>query len=609
MKTDKFPSPFDLKPPEGAEDWQEMYSWYHLSTEDRRELDEARFWFQDRLHHPNVLYPYDEIFSECWWHALGVFNTRVFALPPAFGVDQRVINGYLYASPIPVPDPEEIPKRAEVYRKRAGYYYQNWNEIYDQWKEKTTAKFEELKNIEFVALPDLEDDSLIFSRIGSSSGHKMIEQFNRMILIMYETFQWHFELLNIGYAAYLTFFNFCREAFPQISDQTISLMVGGMKIDIYRPDDELKRLAQKAIDLAISDIFISESSPQETIFRKLEQSVSGKEWLQDWQATSDPWFRVATDPGHPGGYHNYKTWLEDPQIPLAYIKDYIVRIQKGEDIERPTDKILAERDRVTAEYRKLLAKEDQPGFDAMVDLARLVFVYIEEHMLYIDHWMWSTFWQKSRQLAQVMVTMNYLQDPEDMFFLRRHEVMEALYDLVAGWSVGSKPRSWGYWGPIVTKRRKMYNLLKTWEAPPALGFPPTEVTEPFTVMLWGITTEKVNEWLNKDSKSELLRGISGSPGTAVGPARVIYELSQLETVQEGEILVCPSTSPSWSPVFSKIAATVSDAGGIMSHTAIVCREYGLPAVVGTGNAVAQIQTGQTIRVNGTDGTVEIVSIP
>lgn len=605
MNTSKFPNPLDLKPPPGAEDWQELYSWYHLSTKDRQELDEGRFWFQDRLHHPDALYPYDEIFSECWWHALGAFNTRIFALPPAFGVDQRVINGYLYASPIPVTDPVEIGKRAEIYRKRAGHYYENWNEIYGKWKIKTTAKFEELKTIQFKPLPNIEDEDIVFSHVGASSGHGLIEQFNRMILIMYETFQWHFELLNIGYAAYLTFFNFCREAFPQISEQAISLMVGGMNIDIYRPDDELKRLAKKARQLNLAKLLTEESNPA-MIFKQLEATPEGQKWLADWHETSDPWFRVATDPGHPGGYHNYKTWLEDPQIPLAYIRDYVVRLEKGEKIDRPTDEIQAERDRITAEYRQLLAEEDQPGFTAMVELARLVFIYIEEHMLYIDHWMWSTFWQKSRQLAELFVEMHYFRDAEDMFFLRRYEVMEALYDLVAGWSVGSESRGWGYWGPIIGKRRKIFELLKSWDAPPALGTPPEEVTEPFTVMLWGITTEKVNEWLNKDNTQNFLSGIPASPGTVEGTARVVHTLSQLNTVQEGEILVCPSTSPSWSPVFAKVAATISDAGGIMSHTAIVCREYGLPAVVGIGNAVSAIQTGQRIRVNGSKGTVEIL---
>ena len=602
----KFPSPFEVATPPGAEGWQEMYSWYHLFGAERQEQDENRFWFQDRLHHPTALYPYDEIFSECWWHALSVFNTRIFALPPAFGVDQRVINGYLYASPIPVPDPADIPKRAEIYQKRAGYYYQHWNEIYEQWKVKTTSRFEELKSIEFNVLPDLEDEQIVFSHVGVSSGHKMIEQFNRMIIIMYETFQWHFELLNIGYAAYLTFFSFCREAFPQISDQSISLMVGGMNIDVYRPDDELKRLAKKAETLHIGDLLL-EGADTETIFAHLDTTTAGKEWLADWQETADPWFRVATDPGHPGGYHNYKSWLEDPGIPLAYVKNYIQQLRRGESIDRPTEKILAERDRITAEYRLLLSSEDQAGFDNMVNLARLVFVYIEEHMLYIDHWIWSTFWQNSRQLAQVFVQMNYFQDPEDMFFLRRHEVMEALYDLVAGWSVGSQARGWGYWQPIISKRRQIYEVLSRWDAPPALGIPPEEVTEPFTLMLWGITTDKVNEWLQVETNSNILKGIPGSPGVVEGIARVITNVSELEHVKAGDILVCPSTSPSWSPVFGRIAATVSDAGGIMSHTAIVCREYGLPAVIGIGNGVATIQTGQRLRVDGNLGTVEILA--
>ena len=95
MASDRFPSPFDIETPPGAEGWESMYDWYHLFGPERRELDEQRFWFADRLHHPDVLHPYDEIQCECWWQALGAFNTRIFAMPPAFGVDQRILNGRL----------------------------------------------------------------------------------------------------------------------------------------------------------------------------------------------------------------------------------------------------------------------------------------------------------------------------------------------------------------------------------------------------------------------------------------------------------------------------------------------------------------------------------
>jgi pyruvate,water dikinase len=91
-----------------------------------------------------------------------------------------------------------------------------------------------------------------------------------------------------------------------------------------------------------------------------------------------------------------------------------------------------------------------------------------------------------------------------------------------------------------------------------------------------------------------------------GPARVVKSVGQMADVRDGEILVCGSTSPAWAPIFSRISATVTDIGGVMSHAAIVCREYGLPAVVGTGRATSQIRTGQLVSVDGSTGTVTIL---
>jgi pyruvate,water dikinase len=87
---------------------------------------------------------------------------------------------------------------------------------------------------------------------------------------------------------------------------------------------------------------------------------------------------------------------------------------------------------------------------------------------------------------------------------------------------------------------------------------------------------------------------------------VVTDADQLSEVQQGEILVATVTAPSWGPIFGKIKATVTDIGGMMSHAAIVCREYGLPAVTGTGSASTTIKTGQRLRVDGTKGTVQIL---
>lgn len=93
---------------------------------------------------------------------------------------------------------------------------------------------------------------------------------------------------------------------------------------------------------------------------------------------------------------------------------------------------------------------------------------------------------------------------------------------------------------------------------------------------------------------------------AEGLARVIDTPDRVGEVEDGEILVAPLTVPAWASVFARIGAAVTDIGGIMSHTAIVCREYGLPAVTGTASGTRLITTGQRIRVDGGAGTVTVL---
>ena len=104
----------------------------------------------------------------------------------------------------------------------------------------------------------------------------------------------------------------------------------------------------------------------------------------------------------------------------------------------------------------------------------------------------------------------------------------------------------------------------------------------------------------------VLQGNAGSPGTARGPARVICSLAEAAKLQPGDILVAETTAPPWTPLFASAAAVVTDTGGILSHCAVIAREYGIPAVVGTGTATAMIQDGQTVEVDGQAGTVRII---
>jgi pyruvate,water dikinase len=135
---------------------------------------------------------------------------------------------------------------------------------------------------------------------------------------------------------------------------------------------------------------------------------------------------------------------------------------------------------------------------------------------------------------------------------------------------------------------------------------PEAANDPITVMLWGITPERLQEWARAQDGGAEIHGSAAAQGVVEGPARVIRSVDQISDVRDGEVLVCGSTSPAWAPIFSRVVATVTDIGGVMSHAAIVCREYGLPAVVGTGNATGRIKTGQRVRVDGSAGTVTLL---
>jgi pyruvate,water dikinase len=101
----------------------------------------------------------------------------------------------------------------------------------------------------------------------------------------------------------------------------------------------------------------------------------------------------------------------------------------------------------------------------------------------------------------------------------------------------------------------------------------------------------------------LLRGMAGSPGAATGPARIVRDGSEFDRLLPGDVLVAPYTNPSWTPLFQRAAAVVVDTGSPASHAAIVAREYGIPAVMGTRNATRVLRDGDLIRVDGSRGAV------
>ena len=602
----RFPSPFEVPTPPGLEGWEKMYPYYYLFSEERREFEESKLWFQDGIHHPEPLYPFDTITCESWWVALSQYTTRVFVIPPALGIDQRVLNGYLYISANAVTDPKEVEQRAQYFMKRSGFYFQNWNDLYAKWERKAGELIKELEAIQVPDLPEIEDERVVTEGRGVSSGYYLLEAFNRILENMHKMWYYHFEMLNLGYVAYLTYFDFCKKAFPGIPDQTCAKMVAGIDILFFRPDDEVKRLAKLALDLKVADVIKQNGNPNRVI-ENMKKSEAGRKWLEELEQVKHPWFYFSN---HYGFYHHHRSWIDDLSIPFASMRGYIDRIERGEMIDRPLKEVLEERERLANEYRALLkTDEDRKSFSDLLNLSRTVFPYIENHNFYVEHWHHTIFWNKMREFGKIFVNHGFFEEVDDIFYLHRYDIYDALYDLITSWAVGTPPRGPKYWPREIRRRKELIEKMKQWTPPPALGPTPEVVTEPFTVMLWGITTERIKEWLAPRPKPEEvteLKGVAGSPGVVEGVARVVMTVDEIGKLETGEILVCPMTSPSWAPVFRKIKAAVSDIGGIMCHAAIVCREYGLPAVVGTGFATKFIQTGQRLRVDGTNGVITIL---
>lgn len=597
----RFPSPFEVKTPPGAEGWEDLYPYYSVFSEDRRADEEAAFWFQDGIHWREVLYPFDSIFMEFALKCLSQYNTRFYIIPPAMGVDYRILNGYTYLSPVGIADNAVIGSRVPHFLERAGYYFQNWGDLYAKWLEKMKALIAELDTVSFTPLPEMEATSRVTEGRGLSSSFDLMSRYDRLIELGLRGWQYHFEFLNLGYAAYLDYFGFCKQAFPDIADQTIAKMVSGIEVDLFRPDDELKRLATAAVKLGVAGE-IRAGNAADAVAR-LEKAKNGAQWLAELERSKTPWFNFSSGNGF---YHHDPVWADDLDVPFRFLRSYVSKVEAGEDLARPLDAIRAERDRLAAEYTALLpTDEDRTTFQGKLGLARTVFPYIENHNFYVEHWHHAVFWRKMRQLGRVFTTAGFIGAVDDVFYLRRDEIPVALFDMSSAWAVGTSARGPKYWPREIARRKRIADALRAWSPPPALGVPPTVVTEPFTIMLWGITSDSINTWLGGGGDATL-KGFAASPGVVEGKARVVTSAADLDQVQAGEILVCPITAPSWAPIFSRIKGAVTDIGGMMSHAAIVCREYGLPAVVGTGFATRQIKTGQTVRVDGNAGTATVL---
>jgi pyruvate,water dikinase len=610
----RFPDPHEYQVPPELEGWEEMYPSHHLFSKDRADWEKQQFWYMDKIHAPEPMPPLDMLFQEAWQIALSQYTTRVFCIPPAQGIAQRMVGCYMYICAVAPPPDEIIGEKAALFEKRVFYVFEHYNELWDKWLTKFKALGQEMKDLKIPAeMPKyVPEDQVLPAPKGYYVSYDLIESFDKLVHQMFKGWQYHFEMLNLTYLAYLMFGDVSRKLFPGISESAIGKMVAGAYVSMFRPEEELCQLSRLAVSLrGVAEILKKDTTAAEKA-AELDKTPDGRQWLEALEKSKDPWFYVSCGSGW---FHYEGSWINKLDIPFSYIKSYVERIENGETIERSLDKVEKERDETVAEYRKLIASdEDREAFDGAYNTVRTIYKYAEDHLFWVEHWFHTIWFAKIREFGTLLVDNGMINEPDDIFMFNRYEIPEILTEVATAWALGvGIPVRGDYYKAKVEKRKRILKAAAEWNPSPALGVPPEEVAEPFTIMLWGITTDKVKEWLKGMNEGEVdasgiseLKGFASSAGVVEGKAKVLKRLKEVMDLEPGDILVCPTTNPSWAPVFTKIKAAVTDIGGLTSHAAIVCREYGVPSVTGTGIATSVIKTGDTIRVDGGTGVVTIV---
>ena len=223
---------------------------------------------------------------------------------------------------------------------------------------------------------------------------------------------------------------------------------------------------------------------------------------------------------------------------------------------------------------------------------------------------WTGLHYAAAEAGRRFSKLGILEEPEDAFYLTYEEMLETLESCEEAIEVASYTYSY-LLRPLVACRKKQYKDAIEEKGAPFVGVVPEEMEDPTAIKVFGITgfvldkarKEMAGETVEIGKK---LDGFPGAPGMVEGTARVITDHDEFPKLKPGDILVCPYTSPAWTPIFPKITGVVTDSGGMLTHAAITAREYGIPAVVGTWVATTTIKDGDFIRVDGSAGVVEIL---
>ncbi|HZS94786.1 MAG TPA: PEP-utilizing enzyme [Chloroflexota bacterium] len=533
--------------------------------------DEKAFWMLDRMHFPRPLTPLGASLLEV---AIGPALAAAMADSPApMDARMRAINGYMYMAMAPLPPP---PDAAERGARQQEELMQMLPRIGEVWENVWLPEVQE--NLRFWEGFDLD----------GASQSELIAHLDESIARFKRVWTIHMTVVFPVHLAMQLFDDMYRDLFGDEDRFGAYRLTQGFDNKTLEGDRALWALSRQALAEPAVRSIVEEQAAAD-VMPALEAEPAATEFLAALQAYLDEYGQRGPDYDEVGE----PSWIEDPTPAILRIKDFMG--QADRDLAAELDARATEREEAMAAVREQLGSYPEPvvqQFEALLAAAQQSTVLTEVHNFWIDfrsvYRMRRLFLTAGRQLAEAGV----IADANDVFYLTIGEVRRSLEDPTADLRA------------LVAKRKAEHRHQGELQAPPALGTmppgaPPDDPMTRSNMNFFGAPPPPPTD-------PGTLRGAAGSPGTARGTARVIRSLVDGDKLEIGDILVTEATAPPWSSLFARAAAIVTDTGGILSHCSVVAREYGIPAVVGTGMGTAMIRDGQEIEVDGSTGTIRLL---
>ena len=373
---------------------------------------------------------------------------------------------------------------------------------------------------------------------------------------------------------------FLRETLPD-HHFTSGQFLSGFKSRVMQANDDMFQLCQMI--RASTELY---ETVVATPAKRLMAVLQSRDDSADLLAAIDQYLRSY---GHQGYSLDFvePTQMEDPSAMFVTLKGMVQNANYNP--KQHEEEARRKREQAMVDIEKLL-----PPFEYWQFRYRLWFTYkyypMREESCFVLGTAWPVLRTIAAELGQRLVDAGCLAQPDDLYYLTTDEIGPAL-------DARKSDQPMPDYAAMTAERRELREARKRLHPP---GTIPEEAGENPGVKF------KETQFKN-DESSDTLRGIPVSPGTITAPASVINNAAEFDQMQPGSILVCPMTSPAWTQLFAHAVGLVTDIGGILGHGSIVAREYGIPAVVGTGNVTRRVEGGQTLAVDGDAGTVIIQS--